>query len=202
MLHPASAIWRASRLLVVLEYPWQLLALVGLTMSLASASGVASATQFGRFQWQAVLVTLVILASYGYLLPRFTEVQVGGSPVATLGDDVVLLSYRRDGPLLHGATVRFTAHWQCLRRMKTDYTVFVHVTDGEGTIWGQKDAMPLNGARPTSSWEQGEVLEDQYEVTIDVDGPREGYAVYLGMYDAGTGVRLPVSGDGTAVILQ
>jgi hypothetical protein len=202
MLPPASSLWRISRFSLLLQYPWQLLAFVGLAASLASGATLAVARQLARFPWQAVLVTLIILASYGYLLPRFTDVQVGGSPVAILGDEVALLTYRREGPLLHGATVRLTLYWQALQPVETDYTVFVHIVDAEGAIWGQRDAMPVSGERPTSSWELGEIIEDARELRIDVEGPREGYVVELGMYARGTGERLPVSEGGTVVILE
>ena len=202
MLHPAEFLWRVSRLCLLLQYPWQLLAFVGLAMSLAAGGAVGLARRLGRFRWQAVLVALAILASYDYLIPRFTDVQVGSSPIAILGDRVVLLAYEREGPLLHGATVRLTLYWQCLQRTETDYTVFVHVVDVEGTIWGQRDAMPLDGERPTSSWEPGEIIEDEYELRIDVEGPRKGYAIELGMYVEDTGLRLPVSEGGTTVVLE
>ena len=202
MLHPMSFFWRVSGLYLLLEYPWQLLAIVGLATSLASGATMGLAKQLTRFPWRVVLITLVILASYSYLIPHFTDVQVGGSPVAILGDQVALLAYQREGPLLHGATVRLTLHWQALQPMETDYTVFVHIVDTEGTIWGQRDALPVDGERPTTSWELGEIIEDEYEVTIDVEGPREGYAIELGMYVQDTGERLPVSTGGTAIILE
>jgi hypothetical protein len=86
--------------------------------------------------------------------------------------------------------------------METDYTVFVHIVDQEGVIWGQRDAVPQDGESPTSSWELGEIVEDQYELQIDVEGPRNGYAVELGMYDPGTGERLADSQGSTVVILE
>lgn len=202
VLHPASFLWRVSKLSLLLRYPWQLLAFVGLAMSLAAGAAVGLARQFARLPWQAAVITLVVLASYSYLTPRFTDVQVGGSPVAILGNEVALLTYQREGPLLHGATVRLVLYWQCLRPPETDYTVFVHVVDAEGTTWGQEDAVPLDGERPTSSWELGEILEDHYVLSIDLEGPREGYAIEVGMYVRGTGERLPDSGGGTAVVLQ
>lgn len=202
LLHPASFLWRASLLSTMLRYPWQLLALIGLVLSLASGAVVGMARQLACLPWQAALVTLAILSSYGYLSPHFTDVQVGGSPVAVLGDRMALLAYEREGPLLHGATVRLTLQWQSLQLMDTDHTVFVHIVDTQGKIWGQRDAMPADGERPTSSWGLGEIVKDQHELTIDVEGPREGYTIEIGVYVRETGERLPLSGGGTAVILD
>lgn len=202
LLPPASVLWRVSLLSTLLHYPWQLLAIVGLAMSLASGAAIALAGQLDRFPWLAVVITLAIVASYGYLTPRFTDVQVGGSPVAVLGDQVALLTYDRQGPLLHGATVRVTLHWQCLEPMERDYTVFAHIMDDDGQIWGQRDSMPVDGERPTSSWELGEIIEDEHELRVDVEGPRDGYAIHVGMYVPETEERLPASGGGTTVVLE
>lgn len=199
---PASLVWRASLFSFLLRYPWQILALVGLAMSISAGAVSKLARPLGHLPWQAVIVTLAILASYGYLSPHFTDVRVGGAPVALFDDKIALLAYQREGPLRHGATVRLHVYWQCLNPMETNYTVFVHVMDSEGTIWGQSDAMPANGDRPTSSWQPGEVIEDEYEVKISVDGPREGYTIKLGVYVLDTGERLRVCGGGTTVTLD
>jgi hypothetical protein len=86
--------------------------------------------------------------------------------------------------------------------MEKDYTVFVHIVDAAGRIWGQQDSMLVAGERPTSSWELGEVIEDEHQLTIDVEGPREGYTIELGVYDRSTGERLPVSSGAAAVIID
>jgi len=86
--------------------------------------------------------------------------------------------------------------------METDYTVFVHIVDPEGRIWGQSDAMPAQGERPTSSWEMGGIVEDEHHLTIDVEGPSEGYTIHLGVYDRSTGERLSVSTGGSVVTLE
>jgi hypothetical protein len=199
---PAALFWQVSRLSSAVSYPWQVLSLAGLVMSMASAATVRLEPRLARLSWQAVLVSLVILGSYDYLSPRFTDVRVGGSPVGVLGDEAMLLSYQRDGPLRHGATVRLTLNWQTLRPMETDYTVFVHVVDQEGTIWAQADGMPVDGERPTSAWQLGEIIEDTHVITIGLEGPREGYAVEVGLYDPNTGTRLPLSSGATAIILE
>ncbi len=202
LLHPAAFIWRISLLSLLLRYPWQLLSLVGLAMAVASGAAVGLTREWGRFHWQAVLLTLTILASYTYLSPRFTDVQVGRSPVATMGDEMALLNYRLQGPLLHGATVRLTLYWQVLQPMESDYTAFVHVVDEQGTIWGQSDAMLVQDERPTSLWGVGDIVEDEHELKIDVEGPRDGYSLQVGVYDQDTRERLRVSTGGTVATLE
>jgi hypothetical protein len=65
-----------------------------------------------------------------------------------------------------------------------DYTVFVHVVDEAGRPVAQGDAPPLGGAYPTSLWEAGERIEDEYEVAA-ASG-----RVLIGLYRPDTGERL------------
>ncbi|MCJ7620479.1 MAG: hypothetical protein MUP64_09715, partial [Anaerolineae bacterium] len=60
----------------------------------------------------------------------------------------------------------------------------------------------VDGERPTSAWELGEIIEDTHVMTIDVEGPREGYVVEVGLYDPNTGTRLPLSSGATAIKLE
>lgn len=89
-------------------------------------------------------------------------------------------------------TVHLTLYWQAQQRMDTNYTVFVHLLDDNDQIWGQRDSMPGGGERPTTSWLEGEIVIDQYEMALKPDTPPGEYRVEIGMYDATTGQRLPV----------
>jgi hypothetical protein len=93
-----------------------------------------------------------------------------------------------------GDSIRLTLHWRALQRMKTSYTVFVHVIRGSGAILTQRDAIPANGARPTTTWVPGEYVADVYELTIPRDAARADYLIEVGMYDARTGQRLSLEG--------
>jgi hypothetical protein len=199
-LGPARLFWETTCLSWLLAYPWQLLALIGLCTSVAAGGLLALEPRLARFPWRSALVALIVLGSYNYLSPRFTDFEVKKPAQGILGDKVVLLDYKLEGPLRHGATIRLTLYWQALKEMEKDYTVFVHVIDEEGTVWGQWDSQPVSGERPTSSWERGEVIEDTYKISIDAEGPREGYQIKVGMYLAETGERLPTEGEPFIVI--
>jgi hypothetical protein len=219
MLSPTALLWRVTGLSNLLSYPWQLLSLIGLTTSLLAGSIVALDQRLGAFPLRAGLITLTVLASYSYLSPRFFNFSIDftplaehshvydmepiGLPVAILGDNqIALLDYRIEGPLRHGATVRLNVLWQALESMDEDYTVFVHVVDGEGGIWGQRDTEPQEGEYPTMEWGLGEIVQDRYELQIDVAGPREGYQLVVGMYVTETEERLKMPDGTTEVILR
>ncbi len=73
----------------------------------------------------------------------------------------------------------------------TDYTIYLHVTDGENIVatW---DHMPGNDRYVTSLWEPGEYIEDQRWVELPADVPPGTYHVNMGLYNLQTGERLPV----------
>jgi hypothetical protein len=218
-LWPTALLWRITGLSNLLSYPWQLLSLIGLTTSLLAGSIVVLDQRLTAFSLRAGLVALAVLASYSYLSPRFFDFSIDftplaehphvydmepvGLPVAILGDNqIALLDYRIEGPLRHGATVRLNVLWQALKPLDDDYTVFVHVVDGEGAIWGQRDTEPQDGEYPTIEWGLGEIIQDRYELQIDVAGPREGYQLVVGMYVTEAGERLKLPDGTTEVILR
>jgi len=114
-----------------------------------------------------------------------------------LGESVRLLGYDLEPVEARpGEKLRLTLYWECLGPMNTSYTVFVHLLDEEGYIRGQRDSVPGDGALPTTSWAEGEIVADAYEIPVAPDAPPGNYTVVAGMYDAATGARLPVLDSG------
>ena len=112
---------------------------------------------------------------------------------ANLGDKVALLGYDLEVKEARpGDTLHLTLHWQAQREVDEDYTVFVHLIDEEGTIWGQKDGWPDGGFYPTSFWDLGEVVRDQYDLVIDPQAVPGLYRFEVGLYLLATGQRLPI----------
>ena len=101
-----------------------------------------------------------------------------------------------------GETVQLTLHWQALREMTEDYTVFVHLTQADGQLVSQQDIQPLGGAKPTTSWTPGEVVDDPYELAIPVGASPGTYWLKVGMYSQRTMKRLPVVKPGRAQVEQ
>ncbi len=218
LLSPTTFFWRITGLSRLMTYPWQVLIFASLSLAVLAGSVAALNERLASFPLQAGLITLIVLGSYSYLSPRtfyfeidftpeakqphFHNVEPQGPLTAILGDNqVALLEHRLEGPLRHGATVRLNVLWQTLRPMDEDYVVFVHAVDDQGTIWGQRDVEPKQGEHPTSEWEQGEVVWDRYELRLDVDGPREGYRLEVGLYQPDTGQRLKVGENDDKVII-
>lgn len=130
----------------------------------------------------------------------FLKVEVGKEDLtpqhtieANLDDKVTLLGYdiisRKIGP---GDTIDLTLYWQEQRKMEKGYTVFVHLIDEEGQIWGQKDNQPEGGFYPTSFWDVEEVIKDEYRFQVRPETPAGEYQIEVGMYLLDTNERLPL----------
>lgn len=105
------------------------------------------------------------------------------------GERIMLLGY--DRALLDGQ-LQLTLFWQAERSLDQNWTVFVHVLDGAGTLVAQRDSQPQDGRYPTSVWDQGEVVGDRLELGLPADLPEGAYRVVVGLYLAESSERLPV----------
>jgi len=113
-----------------------------------------------------------------------------------LANSIDLIGYDLDRTEAQpGDVIHLTLYWQARQEMDQDYTVFAHLIDGENRVWAQRDNQPLNGDYPTSFWDRGEVVRDQYEITLASDTPIGEYRIEAGLYLASTGERLSVLDD-------
>ncbi|MBN1978372.1 MAG: glycosyltransferase family 39 protein [Anaerolineae bacterium] len=121
----------------------------------------------------------------------------------TLGDVIHLRGFDVSPlPLGEGTGVRarpgdalpLTLTWQADGPTDIDYTVFVHLVGPDGLPHGQLDVFPGGGSAPTSSWAPGQVVVDELALPIAADAAPGTYHVAVGLYDAASGGRLPITG--------
>ena len=86
--------------------------------------------------------------------------------------------------------INVTLYWHATQAPTKDYTVFVHIVNSTGKLIAQKDNPPVQGTRPTSTWEKGEYIEDNYSIELTQRVPPGKYDINVGMYDPTTGRRL------------
>ena len=109
----------------------------------------------------------------------------------TLGEAVKLLGYRLGAADARpGGSIDLILYWEGLRPLEASYQVFNHLYDG--TMWGQQDGTPGCALRPTTLWEPGRVVRDEYTIPIDPATPPGDVPLWVGMYRLDTGERLPV----------
>ncbi len=90
-----------------------------------------------------------------------------------------------------GGALDLTLYWQAKESTGDRLSVFVHLLDAQGSIIGQSDGEPGNGAFPTSGWVSGETLVDHRTVTVRADAPAGPATLVVGFYDPSTNQRVP-----------
>jgi hypothetical protein len=121
-----------------------------------------------------------------------------GGKVRLLGYDLKAESYKP------GEVIGLTLYWQALTAVEKDYTVFTHLLGSynpltNGLLWGGHDSRPGGGTYPTTVWEAGEIVIDEYGIPIQADAPPGEYQLEVGMYHLETMERLSVLDDSGAV---
>ncbi len=133
--------------------------------------------------------------------PLETELpQVSRPMLADFGQPPIIKLYGYDlnmNEVSSGENLELTLIWRSVTdNLFTSYKVFVHLLDKEGEIVTQSDSVPLSGFRPTTSWREGEVINDAYTLNTPVEIRSEEYTLWVGLYDPETGFRLPIYVDG------
>jgi hypothetical protein len=117
-----------------------------------------------------------------------------------LGKAISLTSYELvgqaegDWSARAGEVLSIRLAWTADDRPAADYAYFVHLAAADETILAQRDAMPRDGAYPTSIWERGEVVVEHVSLSVPNDAAPDSYRLWAGMYDPLDGQRVPAFG--------
>ncbi|MFQ5595176.1 MAG: glycosyltransferase family 39 protein [Anaerolineae bacterium] len=111
--------------------------------------------------------------------------------IQLLGYDLASFTYRP------GDTLQLFLYYRRLGQIEKDYTVSTqllgpHNPATNGPLWAQDDSEPCRRFYPTSTWDEGEVVRDQYTIPIPAETPPGDYQLIMGLYDWQTLERLPV----------
>ncbi len=109
------------------------------------------------------------------------------------GESIRLVGARLPQTGARGESLSVHLYWQTEQSVASPYIAFVHVLDETGQLIAQYDSVPGQGQRPVPGWLGGEVVEDRHDVAIPIDVAPGVYCVIVGLYDADSGIRLPVS---------
>ncbi|MBI5650586.1 MAG: glycosyltransferase family 39 protein [Chloroflexi bacterium] len=119
------------------------------------------------------------------------------SQVATFDARIALEGYDLPNARV-GEAATLKLYWRARAEMDRDYTVFVHLLDANGQIVAQADHQPQAGNYPTSIWDAGEIIRDEFSINVP-HAPGK-YTLRIGWYDLQSGARLTLS-DGTDFVL-
>jgi 4-amino-4-deoxy-L-arabinose transferase-like glycosyltransferase len=118
------------------------------------------------------------------LLPRISDLSVPNPLSVNFGGLIELVGYElSDLSPAAGDLLNVTLYWRGLRQITEDYKVFVNVIDPPTLAkYAASDAMPVQWQRPTSTWQPGEIIVDQHEMTVDLNAPPGIYELQVGLY--------------------
>ena len=115
------------------------------------------------------------------------------TPQAVWENGISLMRYRlHDSSLLPGQVLRLDLQWQTSEPIPERYKAFLHLLSQEGELVSQRDSEPVNGFRPTTTWQPGESITDRYGLWLPANLREGDYQIRLGLYHSETGERLPV----------
>jgi 4-amino-4-deoxy-L-arabinose transferase-like glycosyltransferase len=105
-----------------------------------------------------------------------------------------------------GRRLIFKLYWEAVAPAPADYSIMVHLRDADDTLitaWDAPAAVGTHGYYSTVFWQPGETIIDERWLEIpDAVWERvpppigAGYRLIIAMYDAATGVRVPLTVDG------
>jgi 4-amino-4-deoxy-L-arabinose transferase-like glycosyltransferase len=98
----------------------------------------------------------------------------------------------------HGDMLGLSLLWESLTPVGADYTIAVHLVGPDGVPLQQQDRTPAGGFAPTSTWQPGEPIRDNYGFILSDDLPNGHYEVWLLAYAWPSLERLPVTSAGEA----
>ncbi len=142
----------------------------------------------GLESWQGNVRFVVYSQPLGLRCQPLEELIQWGE-VATLSD----LCLPADGlSVAPGESLLLGLTWQPIRETKQRYKVTLQLLDTRNQVLAQRDSEPAGGSAPTLGWKAGETVHDNHALFIPPGTPPGSYRLMLAIYDAETGVRLPV----------
>lgn len=103
-------------------------------------------------------------------------------------------------PCAPGAIAPVTLVWRALAPPPEPVKVFVHLLNEAGQLIAQNDAEPVQGFRPTTTWQVDETIVDRYGLALPPELPAGTYRLQVGLYRF-SGERLPVAAGGDVIPL-
>lgn len=127
--------------------------------------------------------------------PRPPEVPPLETAQWRFAEAILLRGYALPAEAAPGETITLQFHWEALRNLSQNYSLFVHVVDAQGQLVAQGDNLPTPGLF-TANWLTDYPLLSDVPLTMPAEPGR--YDILVGLYNEAD--RLPV-GDGDFVVL-
>ncbi len=153
-------------------------------------------------QWELLVAAIPVLglAALATATPFITIAPVYASPTLLTSADlpsearpvdltyvrrVKLVGYQVEPPVARpGEKVDVTLYWQALDLIPENFSLFVHLFGRDNQRIGTIDTYPGLGNYPTSRWQPGEIIQDNYPIRVAPDAAAPTLVrVSVGWYD-------------------
>jgi hypothetical protein len=112
---------------------------------------------------------------------------------ANFGDRTQLIGIDLPAAAKPGDTVKFRLAFENRQVLDQLYKVFVHLRGPDNSVVAQADRVLCDTTLNEADWRAGDILVDEYELSIPSETPLGDYPVVIGFYQEATGARLPVA---------
>lgn len=102
------------------------------------------------------------------------------------GDELTALGYAQPitNSLKGGSTLRPIIFWRGEKSPAEALNIRIEVVDRQGHVWAEQDGEPRDGALPTSGWERGKTVADQYSLRLPPTMPPGEYELRVKVHPA------------------
>jgi len=112
-------------------------------------------------------------------------------PVGVDLDGLHLLGYSLTFELIRpGDTLPFVLFWQAREKIGRDYLISLQLQDEDGQAWGEHRSRPVEGAYPTTLWDEGEIVRDQRDWVVPPDVPSGRHRLLVSLIDKASGKQV------------
>jgi 4-amino-4-deoxy-L-arabinose transferase-like glycosyltransferase len=118
--------------------------------------------------------------------------QLDRAVAANFGDHAQLIGVELPAEATPGETVKLRLAFENRQVLDQLYKVFVHLRGPTSEVVAQADRVLCDTTLNEADWRPGDILVDNYELSIPEGTPPGDYPVVIGLYQDATGVRLPV----------
>lgn len=112
---------------------------------------------------------------------------------ADFGGRIQLIGFELPVSSPPGENVPVTIALEDVAPLDRLYKVFVHLRGSDGAVIAQDDRTPCANSLNEADWRPGNIVLETYQLPLSDDVLPGDYEVWLGVYDAISGVRLPVT---------
>ncbi len=102
----------------------------------------------------------------------------------------IRLAGYESGEASAGEPLDIILYWQADKFVEDEYTVFVHLLDGNGCLVTNHDGSPADSRYPTIAWQPGMIIPDRHVLNLAPNLASGQYEIRAGLYNLQTGERV------------